>query len=67
MQKYSIVSVQIAAETSVGIGPFSDPVSALTDQDSETHVIATWLANACYILLIQWSMSIHSCGDIFYS
>ena len=32
MQKYSTVSVQIAAETSAGVGPFSKTESALTEQ-----------------------------------
>ena len=33
VQKYSTVLVQIAAETSAGIGPYSDTMSALTEQD----------------------------------
>ena len=36
VQKYSTVLVQIAAETSAGIGPYSDTVSALTEQDGIT-------------------------------
>ena len=33
VQKYSNVSVKVAAETSVGAGPFSDEVSATTSED----------------------------------
>ena len=39
VQKYSTVSVRIAAETYVGVGPYSDIVSALTDEDSKTYVL----------------------------
>lgn len=38
VQKYSTVSVRIAAETSNGTGPFSDEVSALTYEDCESCV-----------------------------
>ena len=39
MQKFSKVSVSIAAETIVGIGPFSDPVFAVTLEDGMTIII----------------------------
>lgn len=55
VQKYSKVSVQIAAETSVGVGPFSDPVSALTDQDCKTHGLSYWLDNACLFYYMLFS------------
>jgi hypothetical protein len=55
VQKYSTVSVQIAAETSAGVGPFSKTESALTEQAppsepkqalveviNETAVMVSW-------------------------
>ena len=39
VQKYSTVSVQIAAETIVGVGPLSDVVSNMTFQDCKPLVM----------------------------
>ena len=43
IQKYSRVTVQIAAETSAGVGPYSEIVTATTKQDSMA-VLHTLLA-----------------------